>query len=96
MSRLPTTFLDRPCPFCELLMLYRMPGVWRGLPTPLACANPACDSNFPPDREEEPREGLADPCPVCDERTLYRPPGHWPGLPAACWNPDCDSNNPRP
>lgn len=47
---LPTVFLAEPCPFCELHMLYRMPG-FGGESPPLACANPACDSNHPPARE---------------------------------------------
>lgn len=42
---LPTTFLAEPCPVCELTMLYRPDG-WQ-IGGPVACANPACDSNHP-------------------------------------------------
>lgn len=88
---LPTVFLADPCPDCELHMLYRMPG---GEPPPLACANPACDSNKPPD--PEPTNDLAIPCPCCGHHTLYRPADWEIGGPAMCANPWCDSNHPRP
>lgn len=86
MSGLPTTFLAEPCPVCELAMLYRT------ISAGVLCANPACDSNHPPDRE--PINDLAFPCPYCGHHTIYRPDEWEIGGPAMCANPWCDSNHP--
>lgn len=48
------TALPQPCPYCGEHTLYRPPGWVEG--GPVACANPWCDSDMPPEDEDAERE----------------------------------------